>query len=132
MIQKGRKSLAGSNNVLRYNAKEAVLQNHGLLPLLQIEEQSQQRQKTLDITNGPVSNVDVFEVQQEGQVILFSADHLIIRLVSWRVIWNDFEQALGGKQLHRPLSFKKWCQLQHAETKKSTLADVLPFVPQEC
>ncbi|KAI1859371.1 hypothetical protein JX265_010374 [Neoarthrinium moseri] len=60
------------------------------------KDRVQERQATLDIERGPVFAVDVFQGQDlEGQVLLLTAHHIIVDLVSWRVIWHDFSKALG-------------------------------------
>jgi amino acid adenylation domain-containing protein/non-ribosomal peptide synthase protein (TIGR01720 family) len=75
---------------------------------------AQSRQGSLDIVNGPVFAADLFQVVGESQALLLTAHHLVIDLVSWRIIWHDIErQFMQGDMLSlEPISFQKWCQLQ--------------------
>jgi amino acid adenylation domain-containing protein/non-ribosomal peptide synthase protein (TIGR01720 family) len=96
----------------------------------EVEHLSQLRQRQLDIAQGRVFTVDIFEDHQDGsQTILLSAHHLVVDLVSWRIIWYDLQRALEGLPLERPsMSFRKWCQIQQHETEFLQPERLLPFV----
>ncbi|KAF2720006.1 acetyl-CoA synthetase-like protein, partial [Polychaeton citri CBS 116435] len=92
----------------------------------------QNRQKLLSIVEGPVFAIDVFHNHAEGQLVLLSAHHIVVDLVSWRVIWHDLQQCLDGMALAPPtLSFRKWCRLQRQEAEALTPASVLPSIPPQ-
>ncbi|VUC26265.1 unnamed protein product [Clonostachys rosea] len=88
----------------------------------------QSRQESLDITHGPVFTVDYFEKGAKEPVILFTAHHLVIDLVSWRILWHDLEQLLNGAAL--PLvetSFREWTNIQQRLGYDSQSSPSLPF-----
>ncbi|KAL9102402.1 MAG: hypothetical protein Q9163_002447 [Psora crenata] len=51
----------------------------------------------MDLANGPVFAVDVFRGSNEPHTLLMSAHHVILNLVSWRIIWHELTK--GGKNL---------------------------------
>ncbi|KAJ3536859.1 hypothetical protein NM208_g6548 [Fusarium decemcellulare] len=95
----------------------------------QIESTAQSRQANFDIQNGPVFAVDAFRLFDGQQVMLLSAHHLVVDLVSWRIIWNDLEQCLRGQRLMPPpTSFLAWSQVQQDRSRElRSPADVLPY-----
>lgn len=72
-------------------------------------------EKSLDIRSGPVFSADVFEVQ-ERQYLFLTAHHLVIDLVSWRIILRDLEKHLlqGNTSDPAPLSFQTWIKAQRS------------------
>lgn len=112
----------------RSDASKVVFEQDDAADMSKIECQAQKRQRTLDVEHGPLFAVDVFSKHVEGQVLLLSAHHLIIDLVSWRIIWRDFQDALNGTTLIKPaMSFQRWCTLQQQDGQELEPADVLPF-----
>lgn len=87
-------------------------------------------QRSLNITAGPIFNVDVFNIENAEQLIFMAAHHISIDMVSWRVIMNDLEELLRAGTLSgdKPFPFQAWCRLQ-AEYSRKHLAPkrVLPF-----
>ncbi|CAG9971727.1 unnamed protein product [Clonostachys byssicola] len=91
---------------------------------------AQLRQESLDIVHGPVFAIDYFHLLgKEKNNILFSAHHLVIDLVSWRIIWQDLERLLGGAPLPPSVttSFRRWAGLQQQLGSKDENASLLPF-----
>ena len=92
-------------------------------------------QSSLDIVNGPVFAADLFNVAAGGQLLFMTGHHLVIDLVSWRVILEDVEELLvsGGasSETEVPLPFQTWCQLQAEHCQKYPIEKVLPiqYVP---
>ncbi|KAH8805143.1 nonribosomal peptide synthase Pes1 [Xylogone sp. PMI_703] len=84
-----------------------------------------QSQRSLDIENGPVFAVDLLDVDQE-QILCMIAHHLVIDVVSWRIILQDLEDILGlGKhEIPDSLPFQLWTCLQEEHSQKS-IADSL-------
>ncbi|KAJ6122198.1 hypothetical protein N7512_004663 [Penicillium capsulatum] len=69
----------------------------------------------LDITEGPLTIVDIFETSTSQQYLSITAHHLILDLVSWRILVQDLETALAvGVDLGPvpPVTFKEWCLKQ--------------------
>ena len=87
------------------------------------------RQASLDLVDGPVFAVDLFNSVDAPQTMLTSAHHVIMDLVSWRVIWHELSQLLtGGKELPPvAMSFQTWSLLQRKEAANLDPDTVLPF-----
>jgi non-ribosomal peptide synthase protein (TIGR01720 family) len=88
-----------------------------------------ERQASLDLINGPVFGVDVFDSVGEAQTLLMSAHHIVMDLVSWRILWHELSQYLSGRLQFQPLeiSFQTWSHLQCEEGEKLQPQEVLPF-----
>jgi hypothetical protein len=74
--------------------------------------------KALDMRTGPVFAANVFLNEQgSNQIVFLTAHHMIIDLVSWRIILRDLEEYLSVTNV-RPkdevhhLSFEAWARLQ--------------------
>jgi aryl carrier-like protein len=106
-------------------------------------------QTTLDVTNGPVFAIDVFDVDDTfsqvripttsnhvsigneythiSQVIALVAHHLIIDVVSWGVLIEDLQGLLDGvKPLPQSLPYHSWLQQQFVQAKQETAKRILP------
>lgn len=79
----------------------------------QIASLAQASQACLDIMNGPVFAADMFNARNE-QYLYVVAHHLVIDLVSWRIILQDLEEHLrtGSLSLGKPFPFQAWCALR--------------------
>ncbi|KUJ06201.1 acetyl-CoA synthetase-like protein [Mollisia scopiformis] len=89
-------------------------------------------QSGLNIQQGPLFVVDLFNVGEERQILFLVAHHLVIDMVSWRIIIQDLEEVLntGALGSEKPLSFLVWCAMQQDHTRKATVDDsraTLPF-----
>ncbi|KAF3900220.1 hypothetical protein GY631_0170 [Trichophyton interdigitale] len=106
-----------------------LLQHHSFVDSESMQCVVDERQAFMDIVNGPVFAVDVFSSLNEDQTILMSAHHLVMDLVSWRVIWHELSQFLSGiTSLTLPqLSFQTWCRLQSEEGSSLVPSTTLPF-----
>ncbi|KAL2851264.1 hypothetical protein BJX68DRAFT_266172 [Aspergillus pseudodeflectus] len=71
-------------------------------------------QGQLDIERGPLLVVDLMHEETGQELLGFIAHHLVVDLVSWRVMLKDFEDLLtSGRALQAPsLSFQQWCRMQ--------------------
>ena len=108
-------------------------QEHQITDGNSVQPLCQQRQEMLDIQRGPVFAVDLFNVHGENQAILLTAHHLVIDLVSWRVIWYDLQQLIetGALSQYKSTSFRAWCHRQLEGGKDLSPDDVLPSVPEQ-
>ena len=102
--------VAGSYSIRVHNS-EAIKQASALI---------ETSQRSLNIENGPILAVDVFEAEGDAQQLLsLTAHHLVVDVVSWRIIVQDIENFLARGSLKPPssLPFQVWCQLQaeHAQ-----------------
>ena len=87
-------------------------------------------QKSLDITSGPLFAADIIHVLGGGQHLFLVAHHLVIDLVSWRIVLEDLEGLLTNGNLSGPvpLSFETWCRLQEEYSRNHLIAETaLPF-----
>ncbi|KAK4498511.1 hypothetical protein PRZ48_011169 [Zasmidium cellare] len=89
-------------------------EEHHVTDTCDVQSVCQRRQEMLDIQQGPVFAVDLFNVPNGAQTVLFTANHLVIDLVSWRVIWHDLEQLLTKGIINepKPSSFATWIRAQ--------------------
>ncbi|KAL4815802.1 hypothetical protein BDW67DRAFT_185521 [Aspergillus spinulosporus] len=73
-----------------------------------------QSQCTLNLEQGPVFAASLIELQ-DRQLLHLVAHHLVIDLVSWRILIQDMEELLGRCQLPNPssLSFPVWLERQY-------------------
>ncbi|KAF2149248.1 acetyl-CoA synthetase-like protein [Myriangium duriaei CBS 260.36] len=86
-------------------------------------------QSSLDIENGPVFATSILNVGSK-QYISMIAHHLVIDLVSWRVIANDLMDIVQHGKVMQPkgLPFQSWTKAQEAHFNGVSDSDVaLPF-----
>ncbi|KAK2841631.1 NRPS [Arthroderma sp. PD_2] len=89
-----------------------------------------QTQQSLDIKAGPLFALDLIRTSNDAQFIFMVAHHLIIDVVSWRIILEDMEELLrtGNLTSFSSLPFQTWCRLQAQYAEDHLLPDsVLPF-----
>jgi amino acid adenylation domain-containing protein/non-ribosomal peptide synthase protein (TIGR01720 family) len=87
--------------------------------------------KSIDYRRGPTFIADSLTVSESGEQYLFMvAHHLVVDLVSWRIILQNLEKLLQGETLPpvKPLAFQSWVdmQAQHAKEKLNPQS-ALPF-----
>ncbi len=87
-------------------------------------------QASLDPVYGPVFAVDLFNVAGENQMLFMTGHHLVVDLVSWRIILQDLEDILCGSSSDSEpsLSFQTWCKMQVEHAHRLALNTVLPTV----
>lgn len=78
-----------------------------------------------DIENGLLFNVTMFNLGNERQALLFTAHHLVVDGISWRIILNDFITILNHlsnleavKLPTKTHSFKEWAEALQEYSKK--------------
>ncbi|KAJ5674298.1 uncharacterized protein N7477_004232 [Penicillium maclennaniae] len=73
-------------------------------------------QSTLDIVQGVMIIVDVIATDTGEQFLVLMAHHLVIDLVSWRILLQDLEDILSTGRTIQPLSmsFQQWSRLQQS------------------
>lgn len=85
--------------------------------------------KELDIANGSLMVATLIDVA-ESQYLFLSVHHLVVDLVSWRVILEDIENILSGSKTPSPspMPFETWTFLQADYAKNHLQVDqALPF-----
>ncbi|KAG9398938.1 hypothetical protein AC1031_014020 [Aphanomyces cochlioides] len=71
---------------------------------------------SLNLIDGPLYAVTVFETSDNVQYLQFTAHHTIMDLVSWRVLIDDLESLLMGRQMStKSMSFRQWSKLLSAK-----------------
>lgn len=94
-------------------------------------------QASLDPVNGPLFSVDLFNLESGSQLLFMTAHHLVVDLVSWRVILQDLEDILTDPKAvpdtESSLSFQTWSKMQIEHAHSLSLSSVLPPVdiPQQ-
>jgi hypothetical protein len=73
---------------------------------------AEQTRAYLSITSGPIFAAVIFSIGDEQ--FIFLTAHLVVDLVSWRIILQDLEELLRSSQyaLTASMSFQSWCRLQ--------------------
>ncbi|KAJ3515465.1 hypothetical protein NM208_g14961 [Fusarium decemcellulare] len=93
-----------------------------------VEACAKESLEAIDITNGPIFSIDFFNVLGEDSMMYMTAHHLVVDLVSWRVIWRDLEDILLKRNTtldsQAPVSFNDWVSIQkrHANTVSAATA----------
>ncbi|KAF4501274.1 non-ribosomal peptide synthetase [Fusarium agapanthi] len=109
-----------------------TLRSHGFIDEKRLLELVGESQTTLDIVDGPMFAVDMFEMEGTGnQIVTFVAHHLIVDVVSWNIILQDLEGLLSASTYSpsKSVSFQTWISKQHEEARKASLAHVFHDIP---
>ena len=89
-----------------------------------------ERQASLNPVAGPLFGADFFELQTGEQLLFLVIHHLVVDLVSWRVILEDLEEMLlkpgTNPTAVAALPFQAWCRMQTEHSHRLPLASVLP------
>ncbi|OAL51558.1 acetyl-CoA synthetase-like protein [Pyrenochaeta sp. DS3sAY3a] len=85
-------------------------------------------QQCFDHVNGPLFAADFFDFNND-QYAFLTGHHLVVDLVTWRLLLEELEEILKGGQLLAPaLPFQKWAELQSDHAESLELEEVLPPV----
>jgi amino acid adenylation domain-containing protein len=106
-----------------------TLSSHQVLQTEDVSEIVELAQARVDPVKGPLLAVDLISTAQGGRYASFVASHMVVDLVSWRIILDDLENLLKGKSLpvEHPLSFQEWVGLQIEQCTDYRPQQVLPF-----
>lgn len=85
----------------------------------ELQALASRRQQSLDFERGLVFSADFCAFPSGEQYLVLIAHHLVIDLVSWRILLDDLETLLTGGTLMESLPFQIWNSLQHQEAKSS-------------
>jgi amino acid adenylation domain-containing protein/non-ribosomal peptide synthase protein (TIGR01720 family) len=88
-------------------------------------------QTCLDVERGPLFAADLFDVDGQDQLLFMVAHHLVIDLVSWRIILEEIEDLLlhpedEDSAVQKPVSFQTWCHMQLEDCQTTAVDKVLP------
>jgi amino acid adenylation domain-containing protein/non-ribosomal peptide synthase protein (TIGR01720 family) len=86
-------------------------------------------QTSLDTRNGPIFAVVLFNTTDPVQYLFLVAHHVMIDLVSWRIILRDIEESLttGLLTAAKPIPFQNWLKLQAEHARAMDASSVLPY-----
>ena len=105
--------------ITRDTAASYMFQSYSLTSLEEIKLPIAESQASINIEEGPLLIVNLFNIEGQEQTLFLVAHHLVIDLVSWRALLQDLEQLLeSGSLPPRPLPFQVWTELQ-AENARS-------------
>lgn len=84
-------------------------------------------QQKLNIHDGPVFSADFIGVEDGSQYLFLTAHHLVIDLVSWRIVFEDLKTLLQTRSIPRmaSLSFQSWVRLQSDYAEQSLHPDAV-------
>ncbi|EHK99657.1 putative HC-toxin synthetase [Glarea lozoyensis 74030] len=87
---------------------------HESTSLSQIPVMVAETQSCMDIRKGPLFAVDLFNLGDGKQMIFLAAHHLVIDMVSWRIILKDVEDLLNQEAnlSDKAISFQAWNKMQ--------------------
>ncbi|MDM5281496.1 amino acid adenylation domain-containing protein [Paenibacillus silvae] len=93
----------------------------------QIEREAELLQQQLNIEQGPLVQLGVFQFNNGEEHLLFIAHHLVVDGVSWRILLEDFVEGYEQFINHQPIkfsnkthSYQQWSQAlkEYAKSKK--------------
>ncbi|KAJ6078878.1 hypothetical protein N7467_008631 [Penicillium canescens] len=84
--------------------------------------------QSINMEKGPLTVVNLIDVTEDGSQHLFLAiHHLVVDLVSWRIILADLNALLAGETLPDKtdsISFQTWCRCQAQYAQRSLFPQV--------
>ncbi|KAL6705717.1 hypothetical protein ACN47E_006506 [Coniothyrium glycines] len=85
-------------------------------------------QHCFDHVNGPLFAADLFEFGHD-QYVFLTGHHLVVDLVTWRLLLEELEEILRGRPLLPPaLPFQTWAGLQSEHAESLALDEILPHI----
>lgn len=107
------------------------LRSLNLASIDQVDHALVDSQTCLEVTHGPLFAADLIHVVGGEELLFVVAHHLVIDLVSWRIILQELEELLLQPEVPLPdagrlLPFQVWCKMQLDHAKTQTPEQVLP------
>lgn len=105
------------------------LNGHRASTRAETKEVTSRTQKSLDIQKGPILAADLFDISEgEEQALFIVIHHLVVDIVSWRVILHDLEALLEKETLPTgsSVSFQTWSRLKDEHIQSISPEDALP------
>ncbi|KAF9768165.1 nrps5 single domain, non-ribosomal peptide synthase-like protein [Fusarium sp. DS 682] len=89
-------------------------------------------QKSLDIRSGPVIAASLMHLTDNRRILALVAHHLVVDMVSWRVLLEELEIILSGKahalqDVIAPVPFQAWVRTQPRRVQRWSPSRVLPY-----
>ncbi|KAI5804608.1 hypothetical protein EDC01DRAFT_427178 [Geopyxis carbonaria] len=109
-----------------------ICSTHNISSATEIPRLVAQRQQIFSPTSGPLIAADLLLAPGQAQVLFLNAHHLVIDLVSWRIILSDLEELLTAPDpdtvvLAASTSFQAWTRQQRIAALVTPIAATLPF-----
>ncbi|KAF9768166.1 nrps5 single domain, non-ribosomal peptide synthase-like protein [Fusarium sp. DS 682] len=109
-------------------------QEHTDVELNQINDLIDSAQQSLDIQRGPIVSAKLIHLP-DRQILAIVAHHLVVDMVSWRVLLEELEAILTGRPLPTaaltPVPFQTWVRIQSSRVKELSAHKVLPYTIPE-
>ena len=112
-----RQFIAGSEEALRCVRSVDLSGLTGAAQRAALESAAEATHRELDLGNGPVMQVVLFDLGAGEQRLLWVVHHLVVDGVSWRILLEDWEQVYrqlqSGEQVTLPsktTSFQRWAE----------------------
>ncbi|CAG8213563.1 unnamed protein product [Penicillium olsonii] len=92
-------------------------------------------QASINCFSGPMLAVDYFTMEGQPDILSMTAHHLVVDIVSWRIILEDLEEFILNPEKSASndgsLPFQNWCRLQeeHCQTMRAeqkVSKDIIP------
>lgn len=105
------------------------VQRHQVQSMDTVESILHDAQRRFEVTTGPLYGVLLIDVGESEQLTFITIHHLIIDLVSWRILLHDLEQTLvhGHLSAPRTLSFRRWTEEQSKVARNLNPNRAFPF-----
>ncbi|KAI4273878.1 MAG: hypothetical protein LQ337_004329 [Flavoplaca oasis] len=86
--------------------------------LSEIKSNAIELHRSLNFEQGPVFATALYQLTTENvQYLILVAHHLVVDLVSWRIILDDLEALLSDKELMYSTPYQVWTQMQAEEAR---------------
>ncbi|KAK5632495.1 hypothetical protein RRF57_008209 [Xylaria bambusicola] len=81
----------------------------------------------INLVKGPMMGVDIFQ-SASTTTISISIHHLVVDMVSWRIIFQELEDFIAEQRSipPEPITFQSWCQVQNIYAQSIQPSRVLP------
>nr|DAD54576.1 TPA_asm: NRPS-like tryptophan epimerase [Fusarium equiseti] len=115
----------------RISGSYSIFHHHGVGP----PNHELMQPPVLSLASDPVLNVRLWDFDSGPQQLQLIAHHLVVDLVSWRIILDDLSKALRHERLPSAgMSFQSWCALQkeYAKTLDPKLVLPIPIISDNC
>ncbi|KXG45667.1 AMP-dependent synthetase/ligase [Penicillium griseofulvum] len=94
---------------------------HNLSNMEEVKIHVADSQSSINCFSGPLLAVDYFSVKGQPNVLSMTAHHLVVDIVSWRIILEDLEDIILNPEKTETsdgsLPFQTWCRLQNEHCK---------------
>lgn len=115
--------------VVKHNQGAFHCASHTTESLEDVARLANHQQESLDVEAGPVFSVDLCNLPDNEQAVIMVAHHLVIDLVSWRLVLEELESLItsDGAALLDSLPFQSWIkhQVERAAQLDAENAEVL-------